>query len=75
MVDPVEFGELRAQVQHVQKSNEELRNDIKELQQQIQELLDLVNTAKGGWRTLAAVTGAAATLGAGVQWVFEHLSR
>ena len=39
--------------------------------------LDLVlaqmSEAKGGWRTLLLIGGAASTMGAGMAWLFEHV--
>ena len=66
MIDPIEYGGMKAEVAA-----------IKLKQTQMDEKLDLVldklSEAKGGWKTLMALGGAGATLGAMVPWIADHL--
>jgi hypothetical protein len=38
----------------------------------LDEVLRTMNEARGGWRTLMAVGGAAGTLGGAITWLFSH---
>ncbi len=56
-IDPRDFGRLEAEV-------ENLRNEVAGLRTDVRELLQIVSTAKGGWRTLVMVGSAAGAMGA-----------
>ena len=75
LIDPVEYGEIKAAVGHLQSQ----LTEIKSRQATIDAKLDLVvsqlSEAKGGWRTLMMIGGAATTVGAAVSWVAQHLVR
>lgn len=72
MIDPREFGRLEGAVDALK---DEL-GAVKIKQAQIDEKLDLVleklTEAKGGWKLLMALGGAAATLGAVLSWFASH---
>ena len=65
-IDPVQFGQLTAQVKTLEKQVEVLGSDVKEL-------LELANKSKGGfWMGMAI----ASSIGGFVSWVVSnfHLS-
>lgn len=66
-IDPVEFGRLQAQVAQLTALVGELRTDVKAMRDQMTE-------AKGGWRTLVFLGGAAASLGGVLSWALAHLT-
>lgn len=55
-IDPQDYGRLTAEVAQLQREVTELRCDMKKVLETLQE-------ARGGWRTLMLVGGAAATVG------------
>lgn len=62
-IDPVEFGELRSQVNLLEKQVMELQKDVKTL-------LELANKSKGGfWMGMAI----ASMLGGIISWMVAHL--
>lgn len=71
MIDPIEYGELRGAVTALQTQ----MSDIKHRQSTMDAKIDLVLTqlseARGGWRILMLVGGAAGSLGAGLSWVWQ----
>lgn len=72
MIDPREFGRLEGAVDRLKTE----LNEVKQQQTAMDEKLDLVlnklSEAKGGWKLLMALGGAAATLGAAVAWAVGH---
>jgi septal ring factor EnvC (AmiA/AmiB activator) len=52
-----EFGRLEARLTAVE-------DDLKELRRDVREIRDALTTIRGGWRLLALVIGASASLGA-----------
>ena len=65
-IDLREYGQLEADVKHLQKSVEELQADIRAMR-------DLLEQSKGGWRTLVFLGGAASTLGAFASWLVNNI--
>lgn len=53
--------------------------DLQESNQQLTDKLDQVlltlSEARGGWKTLMVVGGAASTLGAALSWIIQHLGK
>lgn len=47
---------------------EERMKDVAEMRDDIRSILDTLAQARGGWRTLMLVGGAAGALGAAVHW-------
>jgi hypothetical protein len=55
----------------LQASVENLQGEVVMLRQQMTAILEIANTAKGGWKTLLAVGGIAASIGASIA-AFVH---
>ena len=62
-----EIAELKVKVDHLEASLEKMSIKIDALHETIAQ-------AKGGWRTLMALGGAAAGIGAAAAWMVEHLA-
>jgi len=58
----VDVGVLKVQMAHVNASLDAMRSVNKEQSQKLEEILEKLSEAKGGWRTLMWLGGAAATL-------------
>jgi hypothetical protein len=65
-IDPQEFGALKAEVAS-------LRRDLGTINETLKEVNATLQEARGGWKTLMWLSGAAATLGAGASWVVSHV--
>lgn len=63
-----EYGQLEAEVKHLQESVRSMQSDIKAMR-------DLLEQSKGGWKTLMFLGGAASTLGAGVSWIAHSFTQ
>ena len=66
MIDPIEYGGLKNEVAAIKLKQSQM--DMK-----LDQVLEKLSEAKGGWRTLMLLGGAGATAGALVPWLFEHL--
>lgn len=71
-IDPQEFGRLQARVEQLLKSNEELAETVKALTNAVQAMQLQMAEAKGGWKTLVFLGGAAATLGGVLSALASH---
>ena len=66
MIDPIEYGGLKNEVAAIKLKQSQM--DVK-----LDQVLEKLSEAKGGWRTLMLLGGAGATAGAVVPWLFEHM--
>lgn len=73
MIDPVEFGEMKGQVQALQGQVADIKAKQAAMDAKLDLVLDKLSEARGGWKTLMVLGGAASTLGAGVTWALQHL--
>lgn len=64
-IDPIEYGKLLAQVEH-------LSTKVDSMEKNVQAMRDLMEQARGGWRALAWLGGAAGVIGGVVGWVLSH---
>ena len=65
-IDPQEFGALKNEVASLRRDLEEFNQTLKAVNATLQE-------ARGGWKTLMWMAGAAASLGAAASWVLSHV--
>jgi uncharacterized coiled-coil protein SlyX len=76
-ISPRDFGRLEAQVQHLMASMAEQTVLLEAVNKRIGEQHELIQQARGGYRALAWLLGAAATLGgfiaATFSWIKDHL--
>jgi hypothetical protein len=72
VIDPIEYGELRGKVAGALDAIVEIRNRQKATDEKLDQVLDKLSEAKGGWRLLMGLGGAAATLGGIITWFATH---
>jgi hypothetical protein len=72
--DPKEFGRLQAQVEQLLESNRLLTESVSTMSAAIQAMQLQMAEAKGGWKLLMAIGGAAASAGGLISWVVTHLT-
>ena len=75
LIDPVEYGEIKAAVGHLQSQLTEIKSKQAAIDSKLDLVVNQLSEAKGGWRTLMLIGGAATTVGAAVSWVAQHLVR
>jgi hypothetical protein len=73
-IDPQEFGALKAQVAQLLESDREKTELLRLLSENVTAMRLQMAEAKGGWRTLVFLGGAAASLGGGISWVLTHMT-
>lgn len=73
MIDPVEFGEMKGRVAAMEAAILDIRTQQKLADQKLDMVLDKLSEAKGGWRVLMLLGGAAATLGGAITWVTQNV--
>lgn len=66
MIDPIEYGGLKNEVAAIKAKQGQM-------DEKLDQVLEKLSEAKGGWRTLMLLGGAGATAGAVVPWLFEHM--
>lgn len=69
MIDPVEFGEIKGAVASLQSQVADIRQRQTAIDQKLDLVLDKLAEARGGWKVLMLLGGAAGSLGAGISWV------
>lgn len=69
----INIGILQTQVGHLTEGMADLQETNRQLTAKLDQVLLTLSEARGGWRTLMAVGGAAATAGAFASWVGQHV--
>lgn len=72
MIDPREFGRLEGAVDSLKKEVDDIKVNQAAMSVKLDLVLDKLSEAKGGWRLLMALGGAAATIGGLVTWFATH---
>lgn len=72
MIDPVAFGELKGAVTALKTELDGVKNKQTLMDLKLDQVLERLSEAKGGWRALMLLGGAGATLGGFVTWFFTH---
>lgn len=70
----IDISRLEAQVEHLTQGMTDLREIVRQLSDNLATMNTTLSEAKGGWKTLMAVSGAAATAGAVVSKFLPHFS-
>ena len=69
----VDIGKLEVEVQNLRDDIIDLKKLVEQLNTQMSKVTAQLSEAKGGWRMLMLLGGAAASLGAGVTWLITHM--
>lgn len=65
-IDLVAYGQMKAKV-------DQLVTDVHKLTGLVEEMSNMMQQARGGWRVLAMVSGASSLAGAAMVWVASHV--
>ena len=71
--DSLQIARLEEQVRTINRDMQTQTLQLQAMQKQLSEVLDALNRASGGWKTLMWLGGAAATVGGAVSWVLDHV--
>jgi phage terminase large subunit-like protein len=69
----IELAAMRVEVAHLKLAVADLRDTNKQQNEKLDKVLAQLAEARGGWRTLMLIGGAAGTLGSGITWILSHL--
>jgi hypothetical protein len=69
----INIARLEVQVGSLTKGMADLQESNQQLTAKLDQVLITLSEARGGWRTLMVVGGAASTAGAGLAWLVQHL--
>lgn len=68
----INVAAIQVEVAHLKLAVAELRTTNVELDRKLDQVLAQLAEARGGWRTLMLIGGAAGTLGSGFTWLFSQ---
>ena len=68
----INIGRLQTEVAHLTQSMDDLQESNKQLTAKLDQVLLALSEAKGGWKVMMLVGGAASTLGAFATWAIQH---
>ena len=63
------------EIKHLQDDMDKMVKEMAEIKKSLALIEATLSEAKGGWKTLLMVGGAAATIGGGISWVLQHLGK
>jgi hypothetical protein len=72
VIDPREFGRLEGAVAALKTELDDVKRKQATMDEKLDLVLDKLSEAKGGWRLLMGLGGAAATLGGIITWFATH---
>jgi prefoldin subunit 5 len=67
-----ELATHASEIRHLQADMDKMVDDMEEIKKAIIEINKTLSEAKGGWKMLLAVGGAAGLVGSGVTWLVSH---
>lgn len=73
MIDPVEYGELKGAVNSLQMQVTEFKSKQSQMDAKLDIIVSQLSEAKGGWRIMMMIGGAAGSIGAGITWFVSHM--
>lgn len=71
----IDIARLEVEVGHLTKSMADLQESNQQLTAKLDQVLLTLSEARGGWRTLMFVGGAASSAGAALAWIFQHMGK
>ncbi len=72
VIDPREFGRLEGAVEALKTDIEGVKLRQATMDEKLDQVLSKLGEARGGWKLLMALGGAAATLGGIITWFATH---
>lgn len=73
MIDPQEFGQLKAEVAGQRRDLDNIARSMEKLANAVEGVQATMNEARGGWRAIAFVAGIGAMLGGFIAWALQHI--
>jgi prefoldin subunit 5 len=70
----VDIGRLEAEVVHLTRSVDELKKSNAKMGETLEQIQRTLSEAKGGWRTMMWMGGAAASIGGVISWAATHIT-
>lgn len=67
-----ELATHASEIRHLQSDMDKMVDDMEEIKKAIIEINKTLSEAKGGWKMLLAVGGAAGVVGSGITWLVSH---
>jgi len=67
-----ELATHASEIRHLQSDMDKMVEDMEEIKKAIVEIQKTLSEAKGGWRVLVGVAGAAGVVGSGLTWLANH---
>lgn len=71
----INIARLESEVAHLTAAMAEVKVSLADTAEKLDAVLLKLSEARGGWRTLMLVGGAASSFGAGLAWVIAHLPK
>lgn len=75
-VQPASHGDLvdaKIAIAVLQTELAAVKSQLDQVSEALNEVRELLSEAKGGWRLMMALGGAAAVVGGGISWAIQHL--
>lgn len=72
-IDLVEYGELRGAVAALQTQIQQITERQSRIDGKLDTVISELSHAKGGWKVMMLLGGAASSAGAALTWVLQHL--
>lgn len=73
-INPRDFGHLEGRVDALTRTVADQSETMKLMTMQLRSMNDTLTEAKGGWRVMMYVGGAAGSIGAIIAWIAQHLT-
>jgi prefoldin subunit 5 len=67
-----ELATHASEIRHLQADMDKMVEDMEEIKKAIIEINKTLSEARGGWKMLLAVGGAAGLVGSGITWLVSH---
>jgi hypothetical protein len=72
-IDPQEFGRLQQEVAELRRDQEQIMLLLSKLTGDMAAVREQLAEARGGWKLMMGLGGAAASLGGVISWAITHL--
>ncbi len=63
------------EIKHLQDDMDKMVKEMAEIKKSLALIQTTLSEAKGGWKTLLMVGGAAATVGGVISWLLQHIGK